>query len=264
MSFFAFCLNTITVDNMRGKIPDNDVVTFSVMVNQGDRGHGAALFPDLAAGAVIPARAVAPNNRANISADWVVGPLELAADDLVSIVYTGNNTSDTELGLETQQQDQIEIKILNLIAGAATGAVGGLVGSAVTAALGVVGDPVSKFLGYEVQGPCNGLVFEDTIEFTGHGLASLPFGPLDASHASLPGATEVSFTRTYTDEASHNTSVCGAIAKTEITFSVLQVTTISVRFYAKRLFPSAHLNDGLRHSTGSTASSLRVLLGLRL
>ena len=97
--------------NPRGKIPDNDVVTFSIFVNHADRGHGAGFFPDLAAGSVTPAAAVTPGSRVSMGVDWIVGPLELAQNDLVSIVYSGSNTSDSELTLETAQQDQIELKI---------------------------------------------------------------------------------------------------------------------------------------------------------
>ena len=125
-----------------------------------------------------------------------------------------------------------------------------------------IGDPVGKFLGFAPQGPCNGLVFSDTVEFTGAGLATLPFLP-DSSFHSLPQATAASFTRPYDDSATHDSSVCGEIAHTEITFSVLQVPSVSVRHNAGRLFPAAKLSDGLRHATGSKASSLRSLLGLR-
>ena len=61
MAFYAFRLDKIHVLNPRGKIGDDDVVTFNVFVNQIDRGHGAGFFTDLTAGAVVGAAAAPPN-----------------------------------------------------------------------------------------------------------------------------------------------------------------------------------------------------------
>jgi len=271
MTFYAFRLDTINVKNPRGKIPDNDVVTFNVFVNQIDRGHGTGFLTDLGAGSVIPAAAAPPNNRLNIGVDWIVGPLELAPTDGVSIVYSGMNTSDNNnINLDTQQQDQIEIKILDTIASAAAGAIGGPVSSVITGVLGAIGDPVGKFLGYSPQGPCNGLVFSDSVQFTGGGLATLPYRQ-DTWSTAWPSATAASFTRAYDDSATHNGAVCGEVAHTEITFSVLQLPWVSVRIMLQRLFPRVFpvgapdlggVGVGVRHATGSTASSLRALIGL--
>jgi hypothetical protein len=261
MPFYAFRLDTIHVLNPRGKIPDDDVVTFNVFVNQIDRGHGTGFFTDLGAGSVIGAAAVTPNNRLNMGVDWIVGPLELAPTDGVSIVYSGMNTSDNDnISLDTQQQDQIELGILNAILTGAVGAIP-IAGPAIAGVLGAIGDPVGKFLGYSPQGPCNGLVFSDSVQLTGGGLATLPYQP-DTSFQPLPPATAASFTRAYDDSATHNDAVCGEVAHTQITFSVLQLPWVSVRGMAQRLFPAANLTQGLRHATGSTASSLRALIGL--
>ena len=225
MPFYAFRLDTINVQNPRGKIPDNDVVTFSVLVNQIDRGHGAGFFTDLGAGSVIGAAAVPPNNRLNIGADWIVGPLELAPSDGISIVYSGMNTSDSDLiSLDAEQQDKIELKILDTIMSVAAGgigagvaaaeAIGTAVSSAITGALGAIGDPVGTILGYSPQGPCNGLVFSDSLPFTGGGLANLQYQP-DTSFHPLPPAVAVSFTRGYDDSATHS-AVCGEVAHTRL------------------------------------------------
>ncbi len=266
MPFYAFRFDAIKCNNPRGKLPcDNDVVTFSVFVNQIDRGHGANFFVMCGGETVNPGRLIAPNNRAGaMGTDWIVGPLELVPDDLVSIVYSGTNTSDSQLTLETQQQDQIEIKILDTIYTAAAGAIiGGPIGSAISAVLGAIGDPVGKLLNVSPQGPCNGLVFSDAVQFTGAGLASQSFQPSGSLLVTLPQATEAAFTRSYTDETTHDTSVCGKIAHTDITFSVLQLPSASVRSCASHLFPTVKLSDGLRHATGSNAASLRSLIGLR-
>ena len=64
MSFYSFRLDKIAVKHRRGLVPDMDVVTFSVLVNQLDRGHGTGIFAT-SAGTVIVVREsnVPPNNR---------------------------------------------------------------------------------------------------------------------------------------------------------------------------------------------------------
>jgi hypothetical protein len=265
MPFFAFKLSKLHITTPRGKIPDNDIVTFNVFVNQVDRGHGSGLFPALAAGSTVPLAAVKANHRSgSMSQDWIVGPLEIAPGDIIHLVYSGTNTSDSQIDLSGIAE--IEIKILNKIVGAAVGAVGGLVGSAIGGALGAIGDPVGTLLGFQPQGPCNGLVFSNTVEFSGAGLSSLPFSPPTPEGgflASLPQATEASFTRSSTDELTHDSSICGDIARTEVTFSVLQVPSVSVRFYANRIF-RANLRNGLRPlAAPGAAVSIRSLLRLR-
>jgi len=267
----------IDCKNPRGKISDNDIVTFSVFVNQVDRGHGAGFFTGMAGASPgfpsgTPAAAVTPNTRSGMSKDWIVGPLEIAPGDIIHVVYSGSNTSDSELDLSGQAE--LQLKILDTITSAAVGAVGGVVGSAVATVLGLIGDPVGKFLGFSPQGPCNGLVFSDAVEFSGAGLDSLAFHPPTVSHSyvSLPNATEFSFTRPYTDEASHDTGICGEVAHYEITFSVLRVPFISVRYYARRLFPKhwegemirPDFSQGLRQlAPPGAAVSIRSLLQLR-
>jgi hypothetical protein len=274
MSFYAFRLDQIHAGNPRGQIPDNDVVTFSVLVNQIDRGHGAGFFPDLAAGSNCPAVAVTANTRNGMSKNWIVGPLEIALGDTVLVVYSGTNTSDSEVDLSGQ--GTIEIKILDSITSAAIGAIGGAVASAVTTVLGLIGDPVGKFLGYSAPVPCNGVVFSDAVSFSGSGLDSLAFHPNDTPYVVgfLPGSGEsgeFSFTRSYTDEATHNAG-CGEVAHYDVTFSVLKVTSISVRSYLRWLFPGAwkdgvlvpDFSQGLRQLAAPHAAvSVKGLLGLR-
>lgn len=264
MPFYAFKLGKIHVITPRGRIPDNDIVTFSVFVNQVDRGHGSGFIPALGKGSTVPVAAVKARNRnGSMSTDWIIGPLEIAPGDLIHMVFSGTNTSDSQIDLSGQAE--IEIKILNKIVGAAVGAVGGPIGSAIGAALSLLGDPVGTILGFEPQGPCNGLVFSDTVEFTGTGLDSLAFRPPEGENAfvSLPKATEFSFTRSYTDEKDHNSENCGDIARTEITFSILRVPSISVRFYLNRFF-DADLRQGVRRlAAPGSAVRLRSLVRVR-
>ena len=54
MAFYAFKLTQLRVNRPRGRIPDNDIVTVSVFVNQNERGSGARLSPDLSFGSAVP------------------------------------------------------------------------------------------------------------------------------------------------------------------------------------------------------------------
>jgi hypothetical protein len=121
----------------------------------------------------------------------------------------------------------------------------------VGAALGILGDPIGKLLGVSKQFPCNGNVFSDAVPFTGSGLGRLPFTPT----GFLPQAEIFSFQRSYTDEATHNTDICGHIAETDVTFSVLRLPFLPVKFYGNLVFPTTDLRKGLRQlGTGSVRS----------
>jgi hypothetical protein len=269
VSFYIFKLNELHVKHSRGNIPDQDVITFSIFVNQLDRGHGTGIFNGMvAADYSVPADAVPPNNRFNMDNHWQVGPLEIAPGDGIHVIYSGTNISDEQLtSLSTQQQDEIELKILSAVAAAAvealTGGIG-LVGTGIAAALGAIGDPVRKFLGFAPQGPCNGPVFSDAVQFSGSGLDNLNMVPLGQQQATppLPSYSTISFTRTYTDEATHDPNICGHIAETDVTFSVLRVSFISVAWSMtdRGWFPSGGLRQ---HGQPGTTISVKSLFGLR-
>lgn len=275
MSFYIFRLDQIHVKHKRGNIPDSDVVTFSIFVNQLDRGHGTGTFPAMAASVdSVPTNAIPPNNTMNMNKDWAIGPLEIAPGDSVHVIYTGTNISDKELtSLSTQQQDEIELKLLSAVASAAVGALNGGLGpvsEGVAAALGAVGDPVGKFLGYAPQGPCNGQVFSDAVQFSGNGLDNLAMVPLGYQQNAMPPMPDysvISFTRSYTDEATHDTNLCGHIAETDVTFMVLRASFISLKWAVTDRFPSHYpteFNKGLRqYGPPDTTISVKSLLGLR-
>jgi hypothetical protein len=252
MAFYAFKLSRINVINPRARTVDNDIVTFTVLVNQLDRGRGSGFFPAMGKNSNIAAAAVNTTNRTGrMGKDWIVGPLEISPGDIIHLIYSGTNTSDGDLS--QIERDKIELKILDSIVSAAVGAIGGAIGAAIGTALGYISDPVGTILGYEPYGPCNGLVFSDTIEFSGSGLATLPFRPPPPQHvqigdvgeARLHGALEAPFTRSYTDEATHNSDNCGGIAHTDITFAVLQLPVVSLRDCAPRFF-NRYLDHGVR------------------
>ena len=290
MSFYIFRLEKMHVTEKRGNIPDDDVVTFAVIINQLDRGHASGLFysmvPHTVASTddrVAPANwmlAYPARNRLNSSELWAVGPLEIIPSDDVAIVYTGTNVSDSNLAsLGTQKQDELEIKIADVVFKKFVGLVvaGFGFGDDIASALSegfnkAFADPVGEFIGYKRQGPCNGPVFVGAERFQGRDLDQLMVAPLTYTlYPDTPYPKNVTseypgirFTHTYTDAASHDTSICGKIAVTDITFSVLRVPSVSLRHWVPVRFPGAYLSAGLRKLGPPAASfSVKSLLGVR-
>jgi hypothetical protein len=73
---------------------------------------------------------VPPRNRKNINQRWEWLPYEFSSGDLIHVFYSGFNIADDHnITLDTQKQDQIELKILNAILTGAVGAIGGLIGA---------------------------------------------------------------------------------------------------------------------------------------
>lgn len=217
---YVFKLREILSHKPRDDLQDTNVVTFSVLVNQIDRGHGTCTFSPLFKNTQFPAALCPPNNRFNINKSWEVGPLELQPGDVVNVVYTGTNIADSQsITLQTADQDKIELKILDAIVSGAVGTIGGPVGSIVGGILGLIGDPVGTIIGFEPTGPCNGPVFSDSRTFTGAGLDGMAMAPL----AGQGNRLGTSFTFSYTDEASHPAEHCGAVANTSITFDIFRI-----------------------------------------
>jgi hypothetical protein len=287
MGFYIFRFETVHIKRKRGNIPDDDAITFMVMVDQSDRGHGAGFFPAVADGTVantwditedgLPAYPA--GNRFNMSGDWQIGPLEIGPSDTAYVVYTGTNASDSGLSsLGTQKQDELEIKILDAVAKKFVGLVAGAgLGEALGSAFSegfdeAFSDPVGDLIGYKRQGPCNGPVFADAVPSRGSDLDRLAVGPLTYNYfpgtpypetrtSEFPG---IRFTRGYTDAATHDTDVCGAVAETDVTFSVCRVPYISVTTWAHRRFPGQSLRSGLRRlGKPDTTVSIKSLLGVR-
>ncbi len=93
MSYYLFRLETIGVKHRRGIIQDDDVITFTVIINQVDRGHGAGFFPlrfdnsvastdDIDEGGLLT---YPSTNRLNMTTRWQIGPLEIAPMDDVGV-----------------------------------------------------------------------------------------------------------------------------------------------------------------------------------
>lgn len=261
MALFAFRLDMLHVLVKRGVLTDSDVVTFAVLVNKRERGAGAGLFPALANGSQVPTAAVTMTSRRGSALKWIIGPFELQPDDVVDVIYTVTNTSDSQIS--DQDAERLQLKIMDVILITAIGAIGGPIGAAVGTVLGAITDPVATFLGWEPRGPCNGLVLADSLAFTGAALGQLDFGPASVTNSfnSLPHAMEFSMTKAYTDEATHNTEICGEVARTEMVVSVLSVAPpISAAFYAGRRKPPAGSLAGLR--PGDEPAGVKSLLGI--
>jgi hypothetical protein len=259
MGAFAFRLDSLHHTNIRSRNSDVDLVTFAVLVNQVDRGHGAGTFPawpgmTTPTHPAGPPNGVAPDSRSGMAADWTIGPFELEHDDVVHVLYAGVNMSDANLS--DQDAERLELDILNRGVEVAAGAPGGIVGEVFTQALGFISDPVGWLLGWQRQGPCNGLVFSDIVEFTGGSLGQLSY---TETSFSLPKTMETKITKfNYTDAASHNHENCGDIAQTDVSFSVLKVTEpFSVKTWISHAHPHADIRNGLQHLEPN-------LVGLRL
>lgn len=265
MPFYGFKLNELHIFTTRGRRSDNDIVTFSVLVNQRERGAAAGLFTALAPGSRVPAAAVrASTVRGAASRDFVVGPLEIRPDDLVDIVFTGVRVSDQDVG---DDQAKVTLKILDKLLGATVGAVAGPVGAVAGAVLGFVSNPAAKILGFEPNGPCDGVVFSDVVSFTGAGLDTLAYGKpaiLGGFLATLPRAEEARLTRSRTGDLHHDKETCGDVARTDIEIGVIRVPSVSVLSQNKRLF-RRNLRDGLRQMAADppSAHDLKRLLRVR-
>jgi hypothetical protein len=262
MSFYAFSLDFIDVKFQRGKLTDVDVITFSILVNQVLRAKGVGKAAAATGGSIAFGAVPIDSGSGNVhkgQGRWVAGPLSIAPGDQVSICYSGTNISDTDSQLNAQQQGEVEIKILDAVVSAAVGAIGGAVASAISSALGFIGDPIGKFLGFSKQGPCNGTVFSDAVTFTDTAMANLAFQ--SRFDPDVPGSSVFSFNRSYTDEATHDTSVCGHIAESNVSFSIYQIpASVSLRFYGGARFGLRTLTRGIRPLAAPPFTARALLL----
>jgi len=274
MGFYLFKLDRVLVRRRRGNIPDSDIVTFHILVNNVDRGHGSGLLPAVAnnsthllddRGTDSGDYAYPAKNLLNMTRSWVAGPFEIRPTDGVAVVYSGVNTSDSGLSsLPHQDRDRLQLDILNKVTRIAVGALlgaglGEVIGRAFSEAFNrYFSDPIGDLIGYAPQGPCNGPIFSDVVHFTGSGLDQSQFVPRPSS--TFPA---VSFTRSYTDEATHNRDICGDIAETDVTFSVFRVPFISLNYWMSSRFPGRAPSAGLRQlGRPGTTISIKSLFGV--
>ena len=284
MSFYEFHFEEFHTFHKRGNIPDTDLVTFTVLINQIDRGHGSDTFPSVISNhtesvyddADTGLRAYPAKNRLNMTESWGVGPLEIAPGDDVIVAYSGTNISD-QSNPDTAAQDRLELDILNQVAkkgvalflGAGFGSeIGGLFSDAFNE---FFEDPVGDFIGYKSVGGCNGPVFVDARRFSANDLDSLDVQPLTFINAPTTDYASVQnypfpgvrFTQHNTDEATHDSDQCGHIAETDVTFAIFRLPFVSVRKLVARRKPGLFLSQGLRQLNPSgDAFSLKSVLGV--
>lgn len=261
---YAFRLDRIHAKSIRSNRNDVDIVNFSVLVNEVQRGRGSAVFP-LWNGSNVPTHpdgppnGVAPDIREGMARNWVIGPFELEDADTAHVVYTGTNTSDGSLS--DQDFERLQLDILNSIIGAAIGSIGGPIGALVGAIAGAIEDIAGTVLGWEREGPCNGLVFADAVKFRGDELAQLSFEEQDHN---FPNASRAVITKEYTDEATHPAENCGDIARTAVTFWVIRVEgPLKVKSLALRKRSIDFTQGLLQLAPTDQPVSVKNLIGLR-
>jgi len=183
---------------------------------------------------------------------WLAGPLSLVPGDAVRIIFSGTNTSDSQLG--DLDKTKIELAILDQLLTLGVAAVAGGQAGSISKGLGVIGDPVGTILGVEPEGPCNGPVFGDGIDLPGDALANLPFDQ-EASANFVPdgavpeadGARATSFlkpdTGTYTDEATDDTDVCGRLAESKVRFTISRLDSVSLSPVQRRVRTLGQLRE---------------------
>ena len=280
MTFYAFSLDVIDTVFQRGQIDDVDIITFQILVNQQVRaqasgsGVGITGLSNPMSTSVID-QSSGPVVLGGIDPGpfgWLAGPLSLAPGDSVRIIYSGTNTSDSQL--EDFQKTKIELGILDALLTAGISTVAGDLASKINQTLGsIISDPVGTILGIKPEGPCNGPVFGDGIDFPGESLANLPFDQ-EASDNFVPdgglalpdGARATVFmkpdTGTYTDEATHNTTICGHVAETKVGFTIYRLDRgVSLRAYGGKRFGLRTLVQGVRQ-LGNPPFTVRKLLQL--
>jgi hypothetical protein len=278
MGFFSFQLSRLNACNIRSRTTDIDLLTFGVLVNGHDQGHGYATIPvwpgnvyDASQFTEAAAINGHPYGRTHMSKNWVIGPLYVEDTDKVEIVYTATNLSDSNLpSMSQQKSDEWMIKILDMYYSALVGEfVSSLglsvfaewLGKAGGALASIVTDPVGKLLGYEPQGPCNGTVFADKKTFSGASLAILPSTPGTESwgtHQLSVWNTEQ--TDHYSDAATHDSKACGELAQTDVSMTIKRYEKWSLKFFAAA---DESLGLGVRR-LHPNARSIRAAYGLRV
>jgi hypothetical protein len=108
------------------------------------------------------------------------------------------------------------------------------------------------------------VVLAGSVDFTGAALARLEYTDRPSLPPAGPACRTSSITRHYDDQLTHDTSTCGAVAQTDLTFTVLQVErAVSVRAYAARRGVTGAQLSVRRLPPNAGPTSLRQLVGLR-
>jgi len=250
--YYSFELSRIHCIEPRSKgANDIDLIQFGVLLNQRDQGHGAVIAPVFRGSSMTPAELMegaringygGTFSGVHMGRDWMIGPTEVRDGDGVGILFTGSNTNDSQLPTADQQEmDRMVLRAFDVyyswLAGVFVSGlgltvisdfVGSTIGGAGSALASFLADPVGTALGYEPQGPCNGVVFAANLSRSSRDLESLDWAPDPYEWATGPVEMAV-MTQSYDDAATHPSQNCGATAQTEIDITVRRSKTWSMR-----------------------------------
>jgi hypothetical protein len=265
MSYLSFHLDSLECHHPRGSGLDSDVVTFMVSVNGQSHGaiSGSMGTYGVGAGDTVEPDQFIPIDRGsryygNVTEGWLIGPIYVQDDDLVTLMCSGFNTAGAP-DYTGAAVDKIELKILDAyyeaLAGvfteAALGAIAeitgleekleklkelaGKVGDALDV-LGIFGgffDGLTEWaLGYKPPVDCTGLAFQGNESFTGKQLRELPF----ANEPSDDYSTAATLSFTYSDSANHNAG-CGPPSRYDVTYAVWNYSLLSFWDFKEYFWP---------------------------
>lgn len=253
---FWIRLNQIRCIYQRSKTDDHDTdaITFQVfkngvVVGQGaivDTSHSGTVFefpnPGGPLGGPNP---MGPQTASGLIGDgWIVGPIDVAATDNITVCYAATNVGDGFLDQSEKDIDQLTEKLFDAfdywLFGQAVGEIGLIAGAADLLAniseytdklpalpdeakfvVKLITSPVETLLGVPEPSLCNGAVFADSRTFTGSQLVALNFSrPNKARQVPPSAASEFEFvTDTLTDAPTHD-GRCGHQAESVVAFSV--------------------------------------------
>jgi hypothetical protein len=274
-------------------------MTFGVVVNNRDQGHYALTTPVFAGSAIGPRdlRETASTNgypapkSANSRGDFSIGPIEIADDDDVVIVYAGDNISDDPDIVHRQDFDQALTKAVSALYVAVLGEAAGALISTLGLAGGIqfikgllggdydkfLGNPVGYVLGLKPTGPCNGIVYKDSLKQTGREISQLIYEPLSFDRQYFGATAKATLKKSYTDADSHDTNACGPVANTDVTIEISSYQDFPLDLAdaggvttwgpLRNGQPVLHGNRpyGVRENSGlgSNAATVKQLYGLR-
>jgi len=253
---FWIRLNQIRCNFQRSKTGDHDTdaITFQVFKNGLVVGQGGMVDP-MHSGSVLEfpnpggplggSNPMAPTTTVGVISDgWIVGPIDLAATDTITVFYSATNVGDGFLGQSEKDIDQLTEKLFDgfdyWLFGQAEGELGLITGARdllpdiseytdkitdlpdeAKFVVKVISHPVETLLGVPDPGLCNGTVFAAYWTRTGAQLAALDFSrPNKARQAPVAAASEHEIvTDTLTDAPTHS-DACGRKAESVVAFSV--------------------------------------------
>jgi hypothetical protein len=285
MSFYTFALDELHPLNPRSRGP-NDILflSFGVVVNKRDQGYyilTAPIFPERLRSSDIDAAAA--NNgypspkHANTRSPWTIGPIEVADNDEVAIIYEGINVSDDPNFARSDAFAQAETKLASYFYAYLLGNFWSGLGLAGVPSVvdkfdlpdevkKFLDNPVGYLLGVHPSGPCNCLVFKDALKFTGRELGAFAYEPQPVredirKYLGTPGRARS--TRRYTDEETHNTDICGLVAHTEVSIAIVKYAFYSLSWWGPKngkLHPGGLRKYG---PSGAQEVSIKDIFGLK-